>query len=159
MLEWKLIEEFPNYEVSEAGDVRRLDTGLILKPVSDRGYQLYRLYRDGERPAIRGHILVLKAFVGPKPFEDAEGCHDDGNRGNNRYTNLRWDTRTANMGDRVRHGTAKTYPRAMARRTPEVDAEIKRLRRVGLSLREVSKIVNVSMSAVSRVSRRITISA
>lgn len=158
MLEWKLIEGFPNYEVSEAGDVRRVDTGLVLKPVLDRGYHLYRLYRNGERPAIRGHILVLRAFVGPKPFDDAEGCHNDGNRGHNHRKNLRWDTRTANMSDRVRHGTAKTYPRSMARRTPEVDAEIKRLRSVGLSLREVSEIVNVSISAVGRVSRSITIS-
>jgi hypothetical protein len=35
-----------------------------------------------------------------------EACHNDGNPSNNRLTNLRWDTRSENQRDRVRHGSA-----------------------------------------------------
>ncbi len=49
------------------------------------------------------HILVLEAFVGPRPL-GLEGCHDDGDPANNRLTNLRWDTPSSNAVDRVRHG-------------------------------------------------------
>lgn len=49
------------------------------------------------------HILVLRTFVGPCP----EGCHENGVRTDVRLDNLRWDTRSNNAKDRVRHGTAK----------------------------------------------------
>ena len=34
-----------------------------------------------------------------------EVCHDDSNASNNVVDNLRWDTRSANVLDQVRHGT------------------------------------------------------
>ena len=49
------------------------------------------------------HRLVLVVFVGPCP-EGSECCHWDGNPGNNRLTNLRWDTPQANAADAARHG-------------------------------------------------------
>lgn len=50
--------------------------------------------------------LVLEAFCGPAP-PATECCHEDGNRLNDRIDNLRWDTRSGNMKDAVRHGTAR----------------------------------------------------
>lgn len=50
------------------------------------------------------HHLVLEAFVGPRP-PGMECRHLDGNPGNNRVTNLKWDTHTENMRDKKRHGT------------------------------------------------------
>lgn len=51
------------------------------------------------------HRLVLEVFVGPCP-EGMVACHNDGNPRNNALSNLRWDTREANMRDRDRHGTS-----------------------------------------------------
>jgi len=50
------------------------------------------------------HRLVLDAFVGPCP-DGLEACHLDGDAGNNRVSNLRWDTSKANTDDMRRHGT------------------------------------------------------
>ena len=51
------------------------------------------------------HVLVLEAFVGPRP-DGHEACHNDGNTHNNDVSNLRWDTPANNQQDRVRHGTS-----------------------------------------------------
>jgi hypothetical protein len=49
-----------------------------------------------------------------------ECCHNDGNAGNDRLENLRWDTRKANRQDSVRHGTAQQWNRlASVRFTPD----------------------------------------
>lgn len=48
------------------------------------------------------HVLVLQAFVGPRP-PGQQGCHNDGNPKNNLLTNLRWDTPSGNYSDRKKH--------------------------------------------------------
>lgn len=50
------------------------------------------------------HRVVLGAFAGPCP-DGMQGCHNDGDRQNNRLSNLRYGTPTENQGDRVEHGT------------------------------------------------------
>jgi hypothetical protein len=50
------------------------------------------------------HQLVLRAFVG-EPGPGQEGCHADGDPGNNHLDNLRWDNRASNISDAQRHGT------------------------------------------------------
>lgn len=99
------------YEVSDRGGVRRVGGGL-LKPYNDGGLRLrVTLSKRGSRRLFNVHDLVLAAFVGPCP-EGLEGCHWDGDATNNSLTNLRWDTRSANQYDKVRHGR---HP--MAKRT------------------------------------------
>jgi hypothetical protein len=56
---------------------------------------------DGRIRRRRVHRLVLEAFVGPCP-PGMLCCHGDNDPGNNRLTNLRWDTPTANMEDYLR---------------------------------------------------------
>lgn len=51
------------------------------------------------------HTLLLLTFVGPRPSQYYDSCHNDGNAKNNFIDNLRWDTKQANANDRVKHGT------------------------------------------------------
>ncbi len=51
------------------------------------------------------HSLVAKAFIGLKP-DGLVVCHNDGNTLNTNADNLRYDTLSNNMKDRIRHGTA-----------------------------------------------------
>jgi hypothetical protein len=104
------------YAVSDTGlvkslarTVERLPSAMTLRErelnigVHTDGYHVVYLARGGERTQFRVHRLVLTAFVGPCP-EGMEGCHNDGNPINNHLDNLRWDTRSANAHDTVRHG-------------------------------------------------------
>lgn len=54
--------------------------------------------------SIQLHRVVLDAFIGPRP-KGMEACHANGDPTDNRLVNLRWDTRSANAADSVRHGT------------------------------------------------------
>jgi len=143
-MEWRVIEDFPIYEVSEFGHVRRIKTGKLLASVSDRGYQLYRLCRGSERPAVRAHTLVLKAFVGPRPFEGAEACHHDGQRDHNHYSNLRWDTHEANLGDMDRHGTSRKLDTATS-------LKIRELLAAGTAHRAIAERLGVGRGTVGRI--------
>lgn len=111
-MEWRRCPNFPDYEVSEQGDFRRLTpgrgarVGIILKPfIREDGYPMYMPRRDGETLHVKAHQLVAWAFLGPPPFAGAEVAHDDGDPSHNHWRNLRWDTRSGNHKDKVRHGT------------------------------------------------------
>lgn len=101
------------YEVSDFGRVRSLDRldsrgnrawGRVLSPdVRPSGHLRVTLCRDGHPKRTWVHWLVLSVFVGPHP-EGLETCHNDGDPANNAVSNLRWDTKSANARDRLRHG-------------------------------------------------------
>lgn len=104
------------YEVSDHGRVRSLDritrTGngdrlyrsRFLEGYISLGYRRVALTRGGKSVHYLVHRLVLEAFVGPCP-DGMEGCHNNGDRADARLSNLRWDTRLANIRDKFEHGT------------------------------------------------------
>lgn len=113
--QWKPIPGWEGlYEVSTLGQVRGVDRidasgrrwiGKMRRPKPHgRGYKQVVLWRGGRPSGFGIHRLVLEAFVGPAP-EGMQGCHNDGNPGNNSLANLRWDTPSANQLDSVAHGT------------------------------------------------------
>lgn len=97
-----------DYEVSDQGRVRTYMRGsprlLTLQRVSSGEYLAVDLKSRGTRRRVKVHILVLEAFVGPRPTGSV-GCHNDGNPQNNALLNLRWDTQASNIADALRHGT------------------------------------------------------
>lgn len=115
--EWRLSIEFPDYEVSEYGHVRRYaDTangsfkkGFYLKPNANHyGYPQLRLKRaDGTYRTRPVHRLVGLAFLAAPPPGIWHLAHSDGSRDFCHYTNLRWTTPKENSEDMVRHQSHK----------------------------------------------------
>jgi hypothetical protein len=105
------------YEVSDHGRVRSMDRicesgrlrrGRLLAcpiDVKGAGYRFVNLSRNWKAKKSNVHVLVLEAFVGPRPSERHEACHKDGDRANAALQNLRWDTPEGNHADRLLHGT------------------------------------------------------
>ena len=109
MEEFKKIEEYENYEVSNKGNVRNTDTGRILKPCKNNwGYLSVNLYKDGIRKKFKIHRLVGYAFI-PNPENLREIDHIDQNKANNSISNLRWVSRSNNNRNRPKkqNGTSK----------------------------------------------------
>lgn len=127
-MQWKTIDRFPHYEVSENGDVRR--NWRILKSCTDDwGYKTLTMTKfNGSRGTVYVHRVVAEAFIGPPPFEGAQACHNDSIKANNHYSNLRWDTPKGNAADKTAAGTENIGERNGRAKLTEADiVEIRRL--------------------------------
>ena len=100
MEEFKKIEEYENYEISNLGNVRNIDTGKILKPgKNNRGYYHVILYKNGTKTTFKIHRLVGFAFI-PNPENLRDIDHIDRNKTNNSISNLRWVSQSNNLRNR-----------------------------------------------------------
>lgn len=100
---WKKIPNYPKYSISTEGKIRS-SSGKILKASFGGRYHVVTLYRNGKAWTAKVHRLVLTAFIGHPPTSKHECAHWDGDRINNRLSNLRWATRLENEQDKDRHG-------------------------------------------------------
>ena len=103
---WKTIEEFPNYEVSNLGNVRsiahkdrwgRMKGGQLLKPQFDgrKCYLHVGLFKDGKVTIRNVHRLVAITFI-DNPHGYPEINHIDEDKTNNAVNNLEWCTHKYN---------------------------------------------------------------
>lgn len=98
---WKVCEDFPRYEISSFGRVRRVKDGYILSQRTNAGgyKELCLTIETGKTKFVRVHTLVAKAFC--EGYDEEEGKilidHIDTCRYNNYYKNLRYVTKSENF--------------------------------------------------------------
>jgi hypothetical protein len=99
--EWRSIDNFPDYIISNKGKLKRVTTvgrwkkGHQQIPKSNGNYLFFTLYNNGSHKQRYVHALVLEAFVSPCP-KGYECNHKDGNKLNNNLDNLEWTTHSKN---------------------------------------------------------------
>lgn len=93
---WRKIEAFPNYAVSNLGRVKRILTckgkpleGRVLSPYVGRGVKMVNLSDKGVSHTLRISRLVAIAFL-PNPNHLQVVFHKDGDILNDRLDNLAW---------------------------------------------------------------------
>ena len=108
MEEYKKIDGYDNYEISNLGNVRNIDTGRILKPGKNtHGYYFVNLYKDGIGKMFLVHRLIALHFI---PNPDNLPCidHIDRNRTKNSISNLRWISRSNNQRNKPKKTNASS---------------------------------------------------
>lgn len=94
MENWRPIEDFPGYSVSDYGNIRTDKSGRVLI-LSENQYGVLQvgMMRDGVQRHRSVPLLVAKAFLPelPGPFDTPINL--DGNRHNNHISNLVWRPR------------------------------------------------------------------
>jgi hypothetical protein len=93
---FKMIDEFPKYDISNFGQVRNRATGRLLKPSEDTaGYLHVRLRKNNKSHTQRVHRFVCEAFVdNPNNYKCVD--HIDRCKTNNHVSNLRWASHSMN---------------------------------------------------------------
>ena len=95
---WKPVKDYPDYEISDKGEVKRISpgqgtsVGKIQKgTLSNAGYISVSVSKAGASRTFLLHRLVASHFV--EGYEEGFECdHKDGNKLNNCADNLEWVT-------------------------------------------------------------------
>jgi hypothetical protein len=161
--EWRSIPDWPEYEISEVGHVRRTLGGKgarvdrHLKPWRNpqNGYFYVHLWRGNRRKGIPIHRLVATAFLGSPPTDRHVVAHCDGSRDSNQPWNLRWATQRENMADTFQHGTHNRGSRNGQAKLDEVCVlAIRKMHAMGIPRREAAIGFGVSRKAVDDIISR-----
>ena len=158
----KPIREFPQYYITKDGKVWSTKTKKWLKPSLDGyGYLQVKLCKDGKMYNRKVHRLVLETFVGSCPG-GMQTCHNNGIRTDNRLENLRWDTRSNNAYDAVKHGTCNLLGNKIKRANGEkqhcaklTEQDVRMIvyiyRTGEFSQREIAKIFKVTQPTIGKI--------
>lgn len=93
------IKDFPNYYVTDSGDVYSRASGRIKKLKQDKlksGYLMVSLCNNGKIKKHLVHRLVAQTFI-PNPENKKEINHKNGIKTDNKVDNLEWSTRSENV--------------------------------------------------------------
>ena len=83
-MEWKNINNYPDYAINPKGSIKSLRYNRILKPsMNGSGYLYVNLLNDKIRKTISVHKLVMEHFGAEKPFAEVIIDHKDHDKTNN----------------------------------------------------------------------------
>lgn len=157
----KEIPGFENYLIDKSGKVwsksrKGARTGKFLSPWTTKGHLLVRLYKNKKPHTRYVHRLVLETFIGPCP-EGLECCHNNGNPANNHLGNLRWDTRTSNRRDDIKHGVRPRGENHRSSKLTELDVcWIRYLKKAGICIRMLAEVYGVTYKNIELIVKRKT---
>jgi hypothetical protein len=172
--QWKPVVGFEDYyEVSDQGRVRSLlwrgrqplrqprlrKLRRVPRPRGGIGnYLSVNLCVDRSKYIRFVHVLVLEAFVGPRPPR-AQTRHKNGVPDDNRVENLQWGTPRENVDDALRHGTYRrgSNHSAKVKHTKLSDADVVTIRAARqncVKYRDLAQQFNVAPSTIWYVVKR-----
>lgn len=154
MTRWRDIDGYPNYEVSDLGDIQNKKTGKYLIPINRGRYLAVNLCNKGKMKTLNINRLVLLSFREQPSPKHNHAAHYDGNPYNNRLDNLRWATCQENTDDRRRHGRiARGSSQGLSKLTEE---DVISIRKSSAVAAELAKAYGVCIKTIYRVKQRRT---
>ena len=143
--EWKIIEGYDGYMVSNLGRVMTIKTGYMHEyDIDVWGYYRVCLSKNGVKKHPKVSILVAKAFI-PNPYNLPQVDHIDEDKSNNCVWNLRWVSAKTNCNHGTRNqriSESKYVPVEKVTLEGKVVGEY-------ASMKEASEMNNVKRNSVS----------
>ena len=99
--EFKAVNDFSNYYVSNCGRVYSTKSGRMIGSINKKlGYITVSLSKGKKTKTTYIHALVMEHFGSPKPEGEFEIDHIDKTKTNNNISNLRWLSHQDNLMNR-----------------------------------------------------------
>ena len=146
---WLPIPSHPKYEASTFGRIRMIGSSKTRKlAMLKNGYLTFCIMENGKMKCLYVHRIVAETFLGDS---NLCVCHKDGDRTNNKWFNLRYDTVKGNLRDRRIHGTHFFGDQNPSARLTE--DEVQKIRELfgTMSEKAAGAMFNVSRSCVHRI--------
>lgn len=147
------------YSVSNLGRVkatkkqtnRATRKNRIRKECKDtKGYYYYGLVKNEKVKNFTSHTLVMLTFIGPRP-KNKEINHKDGNKQNNKKSNLEYVSRSYNQRHAYLNGL-----QTQGGVTKEMVIKIRKLFNKGYTVGQLAKKFKKGNSTISYITRNIT---
>lgn len=135
MDEWKIINDYPDYAISNDGKVKSLRYNKILRGSTNAHYLYVNLVKNKKPKTTAIHTIVMEYFGPEKPEQNMVIDHVDGNKHNNHIDNLEWVT--------ISENTRRSYGIGNEKRI-----RAKELRESGMTFRDIAAELGVSTSFV-----------
>lgn len=129
-------------------EVSRTRKGVELRPGRMKSGHLSVALGRGNSRCV--HVLVLEAFVGPRPA-GMEGLHGDDEPSNNRLYNLRWGTRSENLHDAISNGKAPIGSKKWNAKLTEDQVRKIKEQHAFLSSEAVARMYGVSGASIRQI--------
>lgn len=148
---WKIITDFPNYSVSNLGNIINNKNKFVRKLQTDKdGYKKILLRNNNKGKLLSVHRLVAIEFI-LNPENKPQVNHKDNNRSNNNKLNLEWMTNLENTQYCVKQGR-KYIMNGDKNGNHKLDKEdVNEIRKSSLSIKELASVYNMSFDAIYRI--------
>lgn len=140
------------YYASELGEIKRYNKSINTGYIDRCEYYRVNLYAEGKQKTFQLHRLIAVTFlenIDNKPQVN----HIDGNKLNNKVSNLEWVTPKENSQHAMDIGLNSTK-----KINKEVENQIINLTNNGYTLAYISKTLNISAYSISRIKKKHNIS-
>jgi hypothetical protein len=135
MVEWKIINGYPDYAINQFGEVKSLRFNRLLKPsVSGNQYQYVNLVNNKRKKTTAVHKLVIEHFGPLCPDVKSVVDHRDSNKQNNNINNLEWVS--------ISENTLRSY------NNQDKKEEARQLRKQGWTLQKIADHLGKSLGFV-----------
>lgn len=118
---WKQIKEYPDYEISDEGEIlsfRKNKNGMIIKGSIAYGYPVVVLTNQNGSKTFRIHRLVAITFI-PNPNNHPQVNHHNDIKTDNYIDNLYWGTQFQNARDAYRNNDGHNSNKPVTQLTKE----------------------------------------
>ena len=156
--QWKDIEGYNSkYQVSNKGRIKsfkRKNSLILGHNITNCGYQMVILYKNGKPKNCSIHRLVANAFVKNKSNKKFVN-HKDGNKFNNKSNNLEYVTNQENINHAYKKGLFNKSKGEQHYKTNLVLRDIKNIRKLGkkgkMRHEDIGKMFGISKSQANKI--------
>lgn len=142
MIEKREVNTFPGYFVTSDGEVIGKRGKVLKGKITWDGYREIVMSDGEDRRSVRVHILVAECFLG-KRKEGMQVNHKDGNKLNNKVSNLEYVTASQNIRHAFTTGLAKCKGLPVSSLDKKDFEEIIRLHKNGKTYKEICEVFNL----------------